>query len=482
MTARITGLRIESFRGATNRTERQFDPAKPLVVIFGENGTGKSTLVDALDLIANERIGSLKDRSSANEKKHAPAIGKKCKDIKVTVCRGKDKWDGTYTPPSFAEQANNYIRELSFVDWAREPLCRGEDVADLSTAYQRLDQVILGLRGELSFTFAKSLADWSAVGSKEAGVLGVEDVLSRVVRKVVEANNRVLFVVLDGMSWAVCHELLEDIRQDHWFEATLDEAYTPLVPIIATIPSITTYSRTSLLSGTLARGDQNLEKRNFEASRALVEVCDKRYPPVLFHKKDITEGNRGAISDALSKSMLSSNQRVVGVVINAIDDRLANAQQVIDNWSIGRISPLRALLRLARDSGRVVILASDHGHVWHRPDGEYRPHEEGSRWRTNDGTGADDEIVLRGSRVIGTDNGDYLETLARAMTGKLGGKVGIAPRLFLKKLVSDVLDRIDQFDDFDPRKHYQLTVDASEMSPVEREAQAHSVNDIELDL
>ena len=307
-------------------------------------------------------------------------------------------------PLSFAEQANNYIRELSFVDWAREPLCRGEDVADLSTAYQRLDQVILGLRGELSFTFAKSLADWSAVGSKEAGVLGVEDVLSRVVSKVVEADNRVLFVVLDGMSWAVCHELLEDIRQDHWFEATLDEANTPLVPIIATIPSITTYSRTSLLSGTLARGDQNLEKKNFEASRALVEVCDKRYPPVLFHKKDITEGNRGAISDALSKSMLSSNQRVVGVVINAIDDRLANAQQVIDNWSIGRISPLRALLRLARDSGRVVILASDHGHVWHRPDGEYRPHEEGSRWRTNDGTGAADEIVLRGSRVIGTDN------------------------------------------------------------------------------
>ncbi|MHB8974049.1 MAG: BREX-2 system phosphatase PglZ [Pirellulaceae bacterium] len=307
-------------------------------------------------------------------------------------------------PPSFAEQANNYIRELSFVDWAREPLCRGEDVADLSTAYQLLDQVILGLRGELSFTFAKSLADWSAVGSKEAGVLGVEDVLSRVVSKVVEAGNRVLFVVLDGMSWAVCHELLEDIRPDHWFEATLDEAGTPLAPIIATIPSITIYSRTSLLSGTLARGDQNLEKRNFEASRALVEVCDKRYPPILFHKKDITEGNRGVISDALSKSMLSSNHRVVGVVINAIDDRLANAQQVIDNWSIGRISPLRALLRLARDSGRVVILASDHGHVWHRPDGEYRPHEEGSRWRTNDGTCAADEIVLQGSRVIGTDN------------------------------------------------------------------------------
>jgi hypothetical protein len=54
--------------------------------------------------------------------------------------------------------------------------------------------------------------------------------------------------------------------------------------------------------------------------------------------------------------------------------------------------------------------------------------------------------------------------------------------LFLKKLVSDVLDRIDQFDDFDPRSDYQLTVSTNEMTSVEREAQAKTVDDIELDL
>jgi hypothetical protein len=84
-------------------------------------------------------------------------------------------------------------------------------------------------------------------------------------------------------------------------------------------------------------------------------------------------------------------------------------------------------------------------------------------------------------RVRRLANQDYIETLARAITGKLGGKVGIAPRLFLKKLVSDVLDRIDQHDNFDPRKHYQLTVTSSELSPVERESQAQTVDDIELD-
>lgn len=75
----------------------------------------------------------------------------------------------------------------------------------------------------------------------------------------------------------------------------------------------------------------------------------------------------------------------------------------------------------------------------------------------------------------------YVDRLARAVAGKLGGKTGIAPRLFLKKLVADVLDRIDQFEDFDPGKHYQLTIGSGEMTAIEREAQAKTVDDIELD-
>jgi len=85
-------------------------------------------------------------------------------------------------------------------------------------------------------------------------------------------------------------------------------------------------------------------------------------------------------------------------------------------------------------------------------------------------------------RVKRLADGEYLDTLARALAGKLGGMVGIAPRLFLKKLVADVLDRIDQHETFDPRKDYQLTVASQEMTRVEREAQAQTVDDIELDL
>lgn len=34
----------------------------------------------------------------------------------------------------------------------------------------------------------------------------------------------------------------------------------------------------------------------------------------------------------------------------------------------------------------------------------------------------------------------YVRELAEAVTGKLGGKVGVAPRIFLKKLVADILE------------------------------------------
>jgi len=80
-------------------------------------------------------------------------------------------------------------------------------------------------------------------------------------------------------------------------------------------------------------------------------------------------------------------------------------------------------------------------------------------------------------RIASLCDDSYVRTLAVAVSGSLGGKVGVAPRLFLKKLVSDVLDRIDQFPDFDPRRHYQLTLTSAEMTDAER---AVSVDDIEL--
>ena len=75
-------------------------------------------------------------------------------------------------------------------------------------------------------------------------------------------------------------------------------------------------------------------------------------------------------------------------------------------------------------------------------------------------------------RVAALVDDRYVADLAAAVAGSFGGRVGVAPRVFLKKLVGDVLDRVDQFDDFDPRAHYRLTVSSAELSDVERNAAA----------
>jgi len=76
-----------------------------------------------------------------------------------------------------------------------------------------------------------------------------------------------------------------------------------------------------------------------------------------------------------------------------------------------------------------------------------------------------------------------VDTVARGVAGQLGTRVGIAPRLFLRRLV-DVLDRVEEFPDFVPARDYDLALKASEMTPEESAAAglARSVDDIELDL
>jgi hypothetical protein len=79
---------------------------------------------------------------------------------------------------------------------------------------------------------------------------------------------------------------------------------------------------------------------------------------------------------------------------------------------------------------------------------------------------------------------NFIAALAADVTRGLGGKVGVAPRIFLKKLVAGVLDRVNDFDDFDPVAHFKLNLSPAELTPEECEAAGvvRSVDDIELAL
>ena len=55
-------LSIENLRGSVTPFVLQFEKGKKLTIIYGENGTGKSTISDALDLLGNSKLGSLENR------------------------------------------------------------------------------------------------------------------------------------------------------------------------------------------------------------------------------------------------------------------------------------------------------------------------------------------------------------------------------------------------------------------------------------
>ena len=85
-------------------------------------------------------------------------------------------------------------------------------------------------------------------------------------------------------------------------------------------------------------------------------------------------------------------------------------------------------------------------------------------------------------RLLNTVDDNYIELLAHGVAGELGGGIGIAPRVFLRKLV-DVMDKVDEHADFDPRRDYALTVSDGELTLEEREARRpRTADDVALDV
>lgn len=296
---------------------------------------------------------------------------------------------------SLEQAAKWYAGEGGFVDWARYVLQSGEPARKLADAYNKLVSLIVKTRNEQNRQFATLVRDWTQAGSKGSEVLPVERVLEEFVAPLA-VHAPILVLVIDGMSYAVFRELVSDITKQDWVEIRRGDKQ-PIWPAIATLPSITEVSRASLLSGTLRQGSQATEKADFPRHQALLQHCQASHPPILFHKNELQSRDETSLSEEVIKAV-ESKRRVVGAVINAVDDFLLKGEQLDIRWSKDEIKILPQLLYEAKSAGRLVVLLSDHGHILDRETTQVKS-EGGERWREGSNP-TDGEIAISGNRCV----------------------------------------------------------------------------------
>lgn len=320
-------------------------------------------------------------------------------DMAIRLVRWLDETQqaGIASPRSLAEAAVEHLSQGGFVDWARTYLREDEAVRELSESYVRLFEQVTHVREQQAEAFAKLLVDWTVAGSQGDEVVPAERFLEQVIAPLA-AGNPILLIVIDGMSVAVCRELLSDLTRHEWI-AMCESGRTFNRPAIAVIPSVTEFSRTSLLCGTLKQGAMADEKIAFAGHPALLSRCRNGSPPVLFHKAGLQEGENAVLAPDVRKEIASTHRKIVGVVINAVDDHLLKGEQINTRWSRDAIKVLPALLHEARQARRIVVLVSDHGHVLDC-QAQGREGDGGERWRTAGGTLSASELLVHGGRVL----------------------------------------------------------------------------------
>ncbi|NDK90273.1 BREX-2 system phosphatase PglZ [Gordonia desulfuricans] len=328
-------------------------------------------------------------------------------------------------PTTLAEWLATYRTDLSWVDSAVNRAHVGADNPTLATANHALLQTIRVHRARLDREFAARLAAAGVHRETGAGApLYVEDVLTSIVLPLTALHHGgtgaglgtaapqrspVLVIVADGMDVASANDIVADAlrhRRPQWQNCIGTDHDGPLTALSA-LPSVTHFSRCSLLTGALAAGGQDRERSGF--ADWLQQQGLRGQGQVLFHKADLDAVSKGhsLALDVRHAVQDTEGRTVVACVLNDIDDALDRSDPIGTSWTIASFKHLDALLTEAAAVGRTVVLVSDHGHVVERREqpSVQRGEQVSARYRHATGIpAADDEVLVAGDRVLTDDH------------------------------------------------------------------------------
>ena len=279
-------------------------------------------------------------------------------------------------------------------------------VPELLPGTNAVRDALRSTRARANRAFAERLQSFHAAGApSQPDLLTLDEVAGRYVAKYLDDDaDRTLFVLLlDGLSLGVSSELFESMRELGWGPASCDLATTPGLdpplqrPVLSALPSITSVSRSAFFAGEVPAPGTPEPGSGQDPSRFAHCPALARFKPELFLKNVIGTGTE--VSSDVAGKIRDPRRRLVGAVVNAVDDWLSGPQQVAHGFDVDNVKPLRALLSLCHEAGRTVLIVSDHGHTIDESQ-SFAEKSEHSRWRhPGESPLVEGELLFSGPRV-----------------------------------------------------------------------------------
>ncbi len=125
MSAPVTlkAITLSAFRGSSSTFRLDFEKGKKLTLIYGENGTGKTTICDAFEFLAQGKIGSLENLGMGKGlEKFWPTAGKSASALAVELETSAAKCSGKFVnklvsvSPAAARPRIELLRQRQILD------------------------------------------------------------------------------------------------------------------------------------------------------------------------------------------------------------------------------------------------------------------------------------------------------------------------------------------------------------------------------
>lgn len=190
-TPQLVKLTITHLRGSVTSFELPFEKGKKLTIIYGENGTGKSTICDALEFLSKGNIGSLDNRGLGKTSQYWNTISKTAADIVVTLeaagtsCQARMVKGNVVVQPASSQPRVEVLRRSQILDLIEArpgdryaAISRFIDVSAVETSEVTLRQLIRDLNSNRNLAAARILENqetiqqfWETAGSPGADAL-----------------------------------------------------------------------------------------------------------------------------------------------------------------------------------------------------------------------------------------------------------------------------------------------------------------------